>query len=52
MSVSQVEGPRRPPVRFGVALLLAGSAALTAALAHLGYHYLRLGEAFARLILH
>jgi hypothetical protein len=33
------------------ALLLAGSVALTLALSHLAYHYLRLSEGYARLIL-
>ena len=52
MSVSQTEGGRQLPPKVRLAILLAGSAALTVALAHLGYEYLRLGEGFARLVLH
>jgi hypothetical protein len=49
VAVSGRERSRQLHLR--VALWLVGAAAFTAALAHLGFHYLRLGDGFARLIL-
>jgi hypothetical protein len=51
VSVFETEGRRHLSPKVRVAILLVGSAALTAALAHLAYQYLRVGESFARLIL-
>jgi hypothetical protein len=47
--MSRWEESQRSRVR--IALVVVGAAAFTAALGHLGYHYLRLSEGFARLMM-
>jgi len=53
VDVSGIEpdGSRYIPGWARALVLLLGSAALTAAIAYLGYHYLRVGDSFARLIM-
>ena len=52
MLASLTDRPSEVRTTLSTAILLAGCLALTLALGHLAYHYLRLSEAYARLILH